>query len=112
LLTDRSAENWYESFSKTILEVIINSPDPGVLGKTLIAKQVFQGQPDNRDHAIAVYEQNIRDVQAAIPADRLLTYQIGSGWVPLCTFLDKVVPDLKRIQERTVRQNFWRISKK
>ncbi|MBV1870168.1 MAG: sulfotransferase family protein [Gammaproteobacteria bacterium] len=93
LLTVRSAESWYESFSNTILEVIKNSPDSGALGKTLIAEQVFQGQPDNRDHAIAVYEQNIRDVQAAIPADRLLTYHTGSGWAPLCAFLNKDVPD-------------------
>ena len=32
-------------------------------------------------------------VQREIPADRLLVYEVGSGWEPLCRFLDKPIPD-------------------
>ncbi|PCJ17252.1 MAG: sulfotransferase family protein [Gammaproteobacteria bacterium] len=93
LLTVRPAEQWYESFSKTILEVIKRSPDPETLGKLLIASQVFHGKHEDRDYAISVYEQNIRDVQATIPKERLLTYHLGSGWEPLCEFLEVDIPD-------------------
>lgn len=93
LLTVRPADQWYESFSKTILDVITSSEHKETLGKTLIADQVFHGRPDDRDYAISVYEQNIREVQATIAEDRLLTYHIGSGWEPLCEFLGKDIPE-------------------
>jgi hypothetical protein len=32
-------------------------------------------------------------VKRTIPADRLLVYELGSGWEPLCKFLGKDVPD-------------------
>ena len=32
-------------------------------------------------------------VEAAIAPDRLLTYQAGQGWEPLCGFLGVPVPD-------------------
>lgn len=92
LLTVRPADQWYKSFSNTILEVIKHSDDPNTLGKSLIAKQVFQGRPDDRDFAISVYEQHLHDVQATIPKDRLLTYSLGSGWRPLCDFLEVDIP--------------------
>ena len=93
ILTIRPAEDWYESFSKTILEVIKKGNDPKALGKTLIADQVFHGKPDNRDFAIEMFEKNTQEVQAAIPKDRLLTYHVGSGWGPLCEFLGNDIPD-------------------
>ena len=93
LLTVRPADEWYESYSKTILEATKDSKDPEVLGRSLIADQVFQGKPDDRDFAIGVYEENIREVQATISEDRLLTYHVGSGWQPLCEFLGKDIPN-------------------
>jgi len=32
-------------------------------------------------------------VAAAIPADRLLTFDVRQGWAPLCEFLGAPVPD-------------------
>ena len=32
-------------------------------------------------------------MKATIPADRLLVYELGSGWEPLCAFLGVPVPD-------------------
>ena len=54
---------------------------------------MFGGCGHDRDHAVAVYERNIAEVQAAFPSDRLLTYYIGDGWEPLCRFLGKPIPD-------------------
>lgn len=35
-----------------------------------------------------------RDVQAAVPAERLLVWTPADGWEPLCEFLELPVPDL------------------
>ncbi|MBT8447377.1 MAG: sulfotransferase family protein [Gammaproteobacteria bacterium] len=93
ILTLRSAESWYASFSNTIARVLAARKDPGAIGSRLVGERVFGGRYTERDHAIAVFEQNTRDVQAAFGEDRLLTYRIGDGWEPLCAFLEKPVPD-------------------
>jgi hypothetical protein len=93
LLTVRSADSWYESMEKTIFKVIGSSSDPASLGLKLINEGVFGGRLD-REHAIAVYERNIAEVQAAFPPGRLLTYHLGDGWERLCRFLDRPVPEV------------------
>ncbi|MEM7021388.1 MAG: sulfotransferase family protein [Pseudomonadota bacterium] len=93
LLTVRSSDSWYASIEKTILPVVQNSTDPDSLGLRLIRDRVFDGRLDDRDHAIAVYERNTADVQAAFPPERLLTYSLGDGWEPLCGFLGCPIPD-------------------
>jgi hypothetical protein len=94
LLTVRSPESWYRSFSSTILKVLQSDEGRGTMGYALVYGKVFGGRPDDADHAMAVYEKNIADVQAAIPQERLLTYHVGDGWEPLCQFLGKPVPDI------------------
>jgi len=93
LLTTRSPESWYESMQNTILKVIRESTDPLSIATGFLARGVFGGNIDDRDHVIGVYERNIADVQAAFGNDRLLTYHLGDGWDPLCRFLDCPVPD-------------------
>ena len=93
LLTVRDAESWYASMDKTILKTLRESTDPDSVSIKLIAERVFDGRLDDRAHAIAVYERNTAEVQAAFDADRLLTYKLGDGWEKLCRFLGKPVPD-------------------
>ncbi len=94
LLTVRSAESWYESMSNTILKVLESSTDPDSLGLRMVGEGVFGGRLGDRAHAIAVYERNNAEVEAALPRERLLTYHLGDGWRPLCRFLDKPIPDV------------------
>ena len=94
LLTVRDSESWYASFSKTILPNIVPGNDPETLGVRLIAQAVFHGRPDDRAHAISVYEKNNADVQKAFPKERLLVYELGAGWAPLCRFLGVRAPDI------------------
>ena len=94
ILTNRSPESWWASFEKTILPVVKNSVDQDSLGLALIAKQVFGGKPDDRTHAIAVYEANVRDVIATVPNNRLLVHNLGDGWESLCKHLAVPVPDV------------------
>ena len=45
--------------------------------------------PDqNKERAIASYEEHNRRVREVIPKDRLLEYNVKQGWEPLCEFLE------------------------
>lgn len=92
ILTVRDPESWYESASNTIFRSITNNPDRESVGVKLIEERVFNGRLDDKAHAIAQYEKNIAEVQAAFASDRLLTYTLGDGWAPLCDFLSRPVP--------------------
>ncbi|MEP3276255.1 MAG: sulfotransferase family protein [Stappiaceae bacterium] len=93
LLTVRDVDSWHKSMENTIFKGLRASTDEESLGLKLIANGVFGGRMEDREHAIAVYEKNIADVQSAFGPDRLLTYTIGDGWEPLCRFLGKQIPD-------------------
>jgi hypothetical protein len=102
LHSTRAAEGWWASFSKTIAMVIAEagSDDPEheirnvpELANAVIAEQTFNGQYNDKQVAIAAFEQRERDVRAAIPADRLLVFDVREGWGPLCEFLELPVPE-------------------
>jgi len=44
--------------------------------------------PQNKEAAIASYEEHNRKVRELIPSDRLLEYNVKEGWQPLCNFLE------------------------
>jgi hypothetical protein len=94
ILSWRSADKWYESFSGTILKGLEKSTDPASLGLALIRDKVFGGHPQDRDHAIAAYEGNVTAVKAEIAPDRLLIHEPQDGWTKLCPFLGVPVPDV------------------
>lgn len=77
---------------KTILALIVSGDHPEALSSTLIAPRVFGGRPGDRDHAIAVHEAHVAEVQTTVPADRLLIHHLGDGWGPLCDHLGVSVP--------------------
>jgi hypothetical protein len=93
LLTLRSPESWYASMEKTIFKTLSESTDRESIGIRLIAERVFGGRIGDRAHAIAAYEKNTTEVRAAFGDDRLLVYNIGDGWEPLCRFLDQPMPE-------------------
>ena len=109
ILTWRDAQSWYKSFSHTIQQVIQRTEDPDSLGRALIERRIFGGRLSDAEHVIAVYEQNIQDVQETIDADRLLIYSLGAGWEPLCRFLDVPVPDVPFPNSNNARDFFDRI---
>lgn len=92
ILTMRSAESWWTSFEATILRYLQSGDDPEGLAHSLLTHQVFDGRPDDRDHAIEVYNKNVADVIATVAPDRLLVHNLGDGWQPLCDWLDLPVP--------------------
>ena len=92
LLTYRSPESWWKSFEQTIVQSIEASTDPESLGLALIRDKVFDGRPQDREHAIARYEEHVNAVKTAVPPERLLVHDLGDGWAPLCAHLGVGVP--------------------
>jgi hypothetical protein len=92
VLTYRSAESWWQSFEQTILTGLRMSTDPKSLGLALIRDQVFGGRADDRQHAMAIYEENVRAVKATVPPERLLVHNLGDGWGSLCAHLGVPIP--------------------
>ncbi|KAK4971766.1 hypothetical protein LTR42_007494 [Elasticomyces elasticus] len=46
------------------------------------------------DKSRDVYRAHNKAVREKVPREQLLVYELGSGWEPLCAFLDKPVPDV------------------
>ena len=101
ILTVRDPVDWYESFSRTILARSENLPpivSPGIralydLSREVILRQTFGGRANDANHAISIYNAHNAAVTAALPADKLLVYDVASGWGALCEFLGLPVPD-------------------
>lgn len=110
LLTMRSAESWWKSFEATILKQIQSGNQPNGFGKRLVAEKVFDGRPDDRDHAIAIYNRNVEEVIATVDPERLLIHNLGDGWEPLCRWLDLPVPEIDYPSGNTTQDFAQRIA--
>lgn len=114
LLTVRPAEDWWRSFASTIGPnsrdfVPADESQQGIrrlfdtIGFSLFADAegmrevlVNGGEPDielGREAAITAFERHNAAVIAEVDPERLLVYEVGSGWEPLCEFLGVDVPD-------------------
>lgn len=96
LLSVRDADAWFDStqstiFSEANVELCRKTPIPEFFELT-----VFRDFGDRlRDRAFMTdyFHRWNETVRAAIPADRLLVYEVKQGWEPLCAFLGLPVPD-------------------
>ena len=99
LHTVRDPEAWFESTQATIF-----APD-GVAARELAAgagagaaffrsfSGAFQAHLHDRTFLTDYFRRHTEAVKAAIPAERLLIYEAGQGWAPLCQFLGAPIPD-------------------
>jgi hypothetical protein len=113
ILTVRDPDRWYDSARSTIYaryEARIATPAKRVLyglrawldpkvghrfrtNDETMWQGTFGGRFTDREHAIRVFEDHNREVQATVPEDRLLVYEVTQGWGPLCQFLGVPVPE-------------------
>jgi hypothetical protein len=101
VLTVRDPQRWFESINDTLFHFMrapIPPDDDTALAQIRMARDIVQhrlfgNRLDDRSHTIATFERHNRAVQAAIPAERLLVYEVSRGWEPLCRFLGVPVPD-------------------
>ena len=100
ILTVRDPDEWFDSVQATIAPFAAShgkneSPMTNAiagLAHRLVVEGVFDNRLSDRAYAMSVFNAHIAQVQAAIPASRLLTFDVRQGWGPLCDFLGVPVP--------------------
>jgi hypothetical protein len=113
LLSVRDPDRWYESTRSTIYElskITARSPlfravfaassllrsgrlQAGSIAYEIIWDGTFDSRFEDKDYAIEVFERHTEDVKRHVPPERLLIYEVGQGWGPLCAFLGVPEPD-------------------
>lgn len=112
VISNRSAESWYESFSETIFKLMEgadHAPPPMQpfmsMAKAVLGKAGFYGV-SSREDLIAAYNRHFAAVTSTLPASRLLVLDYRDGWAPLCKFLGCAVPD-EPFPRSNNREDFW-----
>ncbi len=121
VFTYRQPEEWYQSVSETIFNVVSSIPTwvkflfPHAERLALmIEKTVWQnelgGKFQDREHALNFFEQRLKQVKASVPQERLLVHSAEDGWEPLCAFLEVGVPSIPypRLNESAQIKRFIR----
>ena len=112
VLTVRDPEKWADSFNATIYKLLggMDQAPPDMrawLGMAceVIAKTGFPLGLD-RDELVQAFTSHNEAVREAIPADRLLEFEVKDGWQKLCDFLDAPVPTTA-FPRTNHREEFW-----
>lgn len=114
ILTVRSAQSWAESFSETIYKLQAGADQAPAAFKPwfdMANGVVFKsGFPLGLDVAglASAFDAHTERVKAAIPADRLLVYEVNDGWRPLCAFLGAPEP-AEAFPRTNSRAEFWEV---
>ena len=101
ILSRRDPDKWYASVMNTIWAAskarLAQDEADGTNGADMVFKVVWDGvfdrRMDDKDHVIACYEAHNQAVIDEVPPEKLLVYEPGQGWEPLCEFLSVPVPD-------------------
>ncbi|KAL8930885.1 MAG: hypothetical protein Q9208_000426 [Pyrenodesmia sp. 3 TL-2023] len=103
ILNTRAVDSWLHSMRSTIFAVhawpswkILQYIDPKVTGMWYPNRRLEWKIFCNHDYGEPcrqAFLKHYEHVRAVVPKERLLEYDLGSGWEPLCRFLGKEVPD-------------------
>ena len=97
----RPEESWWKSYSQTIGKFFdtyktLNLPphirEMSDAAYEIIINQTLGGATLDQERTLAAFRKRTADVQAAIPAERLLVFDVAEGWEPLCRFLGVKAP--------------------
>jgi hypothetical protein len=92
ILSYRDAKAWWKSASNTIFSNSgsLTTERQAMLDQLFESR--FTSRIDHRNTAIAAFEANNEHVRKTVPTGRLLEWQAGDGWEPICTALGLPVP--------------------
>lgn len=98
ILTVREPQGWYKSIHGTIYRLLTSksadmSSQQLVMARRIVMEETFNSRLGEEDYAIEVFEKHNAEVQATVPSERLLVFDVREGWQPLCDFLGLPVPD-------------------
>ena len=112
VLTVRSPESWAASFSETIYKLLASRDEAPQemkawldMAADVIAKTGFPAGLDV-PRLQEAFEAHNEAVKAAIPAERLLVFEVKSGWPALCEFLGVDTPE-EPFPRTNDRAEFW-----
>ncbi|MFL5824395.1 MAG: sulfotransferase family protein [Solirubrobacteraceae bacterium] len=116
LSTRESGQVWWDSFQRTILqslsrEVPAERPD-WARRRTMTLSVLARLTPgwQNEAEAVDAYERHNDEVRRTVPPDRLIDWQPGDGWEPICSGLGVAVPQDPFPHENTTSDFRARIS--
>jgi hypothetical protein len=95
LLSVRDPEDWYRSASNTIFLSFDRVPPelaPWMQAVRMLLRDRFSDQFDDPQAMMDAYFRHNDAVRAEVPASRLLEWNIGDGWGPICQRLELPVP--------------------
>ena len=112
VLTQRSPENWADSFGSTIYKLLEGKDQAPAemhawldMANAVITKTGFPADLD-RDGLVRAFIAHSEIVKETIPAGQLLVFSVKEGWEPLCTFLGEPMPD-EPFPHTNDREEFW-----
>ncbi len=95
LLSVRDPESWYRSASDTIFLSFDRVPpelSPWMVAVRKLMGDRFSDQFENPTAMMDAYVRHNDAVRKDIPTDRLLEWNLGDGWAPICERLGLPVP--------------------
>jgi Sulfotransferase domain len=120
ILTVRDPQSWYRSAYESIYRASSLSMDePLARRRREVVRRVvwegdFAGRFEDAEYAMRVFTEHNDAVRREVAAERLLEFEVGQGWRPLCGFLGVPVPeepfprsnDRREFTERLARHRF------
>ena len=103
-----SAERWWASMEKTIV-VALNRPapldEPATAERRAVTRRILASRLtrdwQDREAAMAGYERHNQAVRDTVAPARLIEWQPGDGWEPICSALGLPAPDMPFPHENT-----------
>ena len=96
LLSLRPADQWWESASRTIYSP--RKREPGLLTETSdeVSRTRFPIHPIIHDKkaSMSLFDKWNNHVIEQAPSKRLLVWEVGDGWEPICNALNLPIPDI------------------
>lgn len=117
VLVERDIDSWYPSFERALiksqeipfLDLLLKFDKATARMVPVVREGVMKGQfraqdtKEWRRNAKDVYKSHYAEIRALLKdqPERILEYKLGSGWEPLCNFLDKPIPgdEFPRVNE-------------
>ena len=95
VLSVRDPERWFASTQNTVTSPVVAGfhTARGSIGMVDAVGWGTDPRLRDRDWMLDRYHRHNDEVQATIPAERLLVYNVADGWEPLCRFLGRPIPD-------------------
>jgi Sulfotransferase domain len=93
LHTTRDPDEWFDSTQATIFNPNGLASRPGPMAEFFASfTGGFREHMSDRAYMTDYFRRHDEEVKRSIPPKRLLVYQAGQGWEPLCRFLEVPVP--------------------